>query len=123
MDLFPSGSISGGRLVLSDYAFPIPSHILPQVHDGQQVILGTRREDVKVSAGELPGGALRFRAEVEAVEPDLAHRIQIVYLRMGRIAYSGLCSMDEKLHVGQLVHAAIDPERSHFFDTLSGKRL
>ncbi len=123
MDLFPSGSISGGRLVLSDYAFPIPSHLFPHVRDGQQVILGTRREDVKVSVESRSNDALQFRAEVEAVEPDLAHRIQIVYLRMGRIAYSGFCSMDEKLHVGQLVHAAIDPEHLYFFDTLSGKRL
>lgn len=123
MDLYPSGSISGGRLVLSDYAFPLPDRIFPLIHDGQQVILGTRREDVKVSTVEMPDTKVQFRAETEAVEPDLVHRIQIVHLRMGKILYSGLCSMDEKLHTGQLVHVTIDPERLYFFDTVSGKRI
>jgi ABC-type sugar transport system ATPase subunit len=123
MDLFPSGSISGGRLVLDDYSFPIPSRLFPLVRDGQQVTLGTRREDVKVSAETLPVGAIQFRAEVEAVEPDFVHHVQIVYIRMGRFVYSGLCPMDVKLHAGQLIHVAIDLGRLYFFDTVSGKRI
>ena len=123
MDLYPSGSISGGRLILDEYSYPIPDRVFPLVQNGQQVTLGTRREDVKVSAESMPGGAVQFRAEVEAVEPDLVHHIQIVYLRMGKITYSGLCPMDVKLRVGGSVHVAIDPERLYFFDTVSGKRL
>ena len=123
MDLYPSGSISGGRLVLSEYAFPIPDRISSLVRDGQQVILGTHREDVKVSTAEMPDAKIQFRAEVEAVEPDLVHRVQIVHVRMGKFVYSGLCPMDEKLNTGQLVHVMIDPERLYFFDTISGKRL
>jgi ABC-type sugar transport system ATPase subunit len=123
MDLYPSGSVSGGRLILNDYAFPIPGRILPLVRDGQQLTLGTRREDVRVSAETLPIGATQFRAEVEAVEPDLVHHVQIVYVRMGKITYSGLCPMDVKLHIGQLVHVAVDPGHLYFFDTISGKRL
>jgi ABC-type sugar transport system ATPase subunit len=123
MDLYPNGSISGGRLVLDDYSFPIPNRIFPLVRDGQQVILGTLREDVKISADGLPIDAIRFRAEVEAIEPDLVHHLQIVYVRMGRVTYSGLCPQDVKLHVGQLIHVAIDPARLYFFDAASGKRL
>ena len=123
MDLYPSGSISGGRLVLDDYSFPIPSRIFPLVQNGQQVTLGTRRETVKISAEAQPVNGIQFRAVVEAVEPDLVHHIQIVYLRMGRIAYSGLCPADVKLYAGQLIHAAIDPERFYFFDTVTGKRI
>ena len=123
MDLYPSGSISGGRLVLDEYSFHIPSRIFPLVRDGQQVVLGTRREHVKVSAEAMPFDAIRFRAEVEAIEPDLVHHVQIVYVRMGRVTYSGLCPQDVKLHVGQLIHVAIDPARLYFFDAASGKRL
>lgn len=123
MDLFPNGSISGGRLVLGEYSFPVPGRIFSLVQDGQQVTLGTRREDVTISAEEMSGGGIQFRAEVEAIEPDLVHRVQIVYVRMGYINYSGLCPPDVKLHVGQLVHVAINPERLYFFDSLSGKRL
>jgi len=123
MDLYPSGSISGGRLVLDDYSFPVPDRIFPLVRDGQQVILGTRREDVKVSAGQMSVDGMQFRAEVEAIEPDLVHQVQIVYVRMGKIAYSGICPQDEKLHLGQLVHVVIPADRLYFFDTVSGKRL
>lgn len=82
-----------------------------------------RREDVKVSAELMPAETLQFRAEVEAIEPDLAHRIKIVYVRMGTYSYSGLCAMDENLRVGQLIHVTINPERLYFFDSVSGKRL
>ena len=123
MDLYPSGSISGGRLILSDYAFPIPDRIFPLVQNDQQIILGTRREDVKVSANKQPVGGIQFRAEVEAVEPDLVHRVQIVYIRMGKLAYSGLCSIDEKIQAGQLIHVTLDPAKLYLFDTISGKRI
>ena len=123
MDLFPSGSVSGGRLVLDDYSFPIPHHSFSLVQDGQQVTLGLRREDVKVAVGPQPADAIQLRAEVEAVEPDLVHHIQIVYIRMGRLTFSGLCPLDLKLHAGQLIHVTMNPERLYFFDTLSGKRL
>ncbi|HKI53591.1 MAG TPA: hypothetical protein VJ987_05665, partial [Anaerolineales bacterium] len=65
----------------------------------------------------------QFRAEVEAIEPDLVHRVQIVFVRMGQVIYSGLCPAGVKLHVGQLIHVTMNPERLYFFDTVSGKRL
>jgi ABC-type sugar transport system ATPase subunit len=123
MDLLPSGSISGGQLVLDDYAFPIPRRIFPLVQNGQQVTLGLRRETVNVSAQTLSTNGLQFRAEVTAFESDFVHRVQIVFLRMGKITFSGLCPIDAKLQVGQLVYAETDPEWLYFFDTKSGKRL
>jgi ABC-type sugar transport system ATPase subunit len=123
MDLLPNGLISGRLLVLGDYSFPIPDRIFPLVADGQLVTLGTRREDVKISDEAESVDEIQFRAEVEAIEPDLVHRVQIVYVRMGRIHFSGLCPTDVKLHVGQLVHVAIDSSRLYFFDAASGGRL
>ncbi len=123
MDLFPSGSISGGQLVLDDYSFPIPRRIFSLVQNGQQVTMGLRRETVNVSAQTLSTNGLQFRAEVTAFESDFVHRVQIVFLRIGKIAFSGLCPIDVKLHVGQLVSAEIDPERLYFFDTKSGRSL
>jgi hypothetical protein len=66
---------------------------------------------------------MHFRAQVEAFESDFVHRAQIVFLRMGKLEFTGLCSMDVKLHIGELVHVDMDPERLYFFDTKSGKRL
>jgi ABC-type sugar transport system ATPase subunit len=123
MDLFPSGSVSGRRLVLDDYSFPIPDHMFSIVEDGQQVTIGLRRDDVKISAENLPNAGIHFRAEVESVETDLVHRVQIVFIRMGRLAYSGVCPMDQRLHKGQLIHVEINPDRLYFFDTITGVRL
>ena len=123
MDLFSGGSISGGQLVVDGYAFPIPGRIFSLVENGQSVTMGLRREAVKMSAEAPPMKESRLRAEVEAFESDFVHRMQVAFLRMGRFTLSALCSMDVKLHVGQLVYVEFDPERLYFFDTKSGRRL
>ncbi len=123
MDLFPSGLISDGQLVLNEFAFPLPNHILSLVENGQQVTMGLRRETVNISAGSRSTGGMQFQAQVEALEPDFVHRVNVVYLRMGGLIFSGLCPMDMKLQVGGVVAIEIDPERLYFFDTKSGKRL
>jgi len=123
MDLLPGGSISGGRLVLGEYSFPLSKRVYPLVENGQLVTLGMRREGVSVSAETQSLDANQFRAEVEAIEPDLVHRVQIVYVRMGQFSLTGLCPLDIKLNVGQLVRVEIDPERLYFFDTNSSVRL
>jgi len=123
MDLLPSGSISGRQLVTGDYSFPIPQRIFSLVENGQQVTMGLRRETVSVSAEETSTGGMQLRAEVEAFESDFVHRTHVVFLRMGKLEFTGLCSMDVKLHVGQRVYVQIDPEHFYFFDTKSGRRL
>ncbi|MEO8355222.1 MAG: ATP-binding cassette domain-containing protein [Chloroflexota bacterium] len=123
MDLFSGGSISGGQLVLDDYSFSIPKRLFSLVENNQQVTMGLRRETLKIPAGSALTGGIPLRAEVEALESDFVHRVQIVHLRMGRFAYSGICPMAVNLQVGQLIEVEIDPEHLYFFDTTSGRRL
>ncbi len=123
MDLFSGGSISGRKLVLDDYSFSIPNHIFSVVENGQLVTMGVRREAVNISAETPATNGIQLRAEVDTFESDFVHHIQIVHVHTGRFTYSGLCPMDVKLHIGQLVHIEIDPERLYFFDTKSGRRL
>jgi len=123
MGLFPGGSISGGRLVLGEYSFPLSKRVYPLVENGQLVTVGMRREGIKISAETQSLEANQFRAEVEALEPDLVHRVQIVYARMGQYILTGLCPIEVDLHLGQLICMEIDPERLYFFDTTSGLRL
>jgi ABC-type sugar transport system ATPase subunit len=123
MDLFPSGSISGRQLIVDDYAFPLPYRTLSIVEDGQQVTMGVRRETVRITGQADSTNGTSLAAEVEAFETDLVHRQQIVFLRRGQFAFSGLCSADMKLHIGQRVSVELDPERLYYFDTRSGKRL
>lgn len=123
MNLFPSGSFLDGRLVLDEYAFPLPEAIRPMLQNGQQITMGMRRETVRVAPESSSTNGIRLRAEVETFEADFVHRTQSVFLRMGRIRFSGLCPLDMKLHTGQPVDVEIDPENLYFFDSLSGRRL
>jgi len=123
MNLIPGGSISGNKLVLSNYLIPLSSRVYPLVANGQFVTLGFRHETVKISVEQSSGNGIQLRGEIEALEPDYAQRNQIVYIRDGLWNYSGLCSLDVKLQLGQIVHVELDPERLFFFDTKSGLRL
>ena len=123
MDLLSGGSISGGKLVLDEYLIPLPKRIYPLVENGQLITIGIRREAVNVSAGNPPANGIQLPAEVDAFESDFVHHIQIVHVHTEQFEYSCVCPMDVKLHIGQLIHVDMDPERLYFFDTITGKRL
>jgi ABC-type sugar transport system ATPase subunit len=123
MDLFPSGSVADGRLILDDYTFPLPQSILPLFQNGQQVTMGVRRETVQVMPGTQANNEIHLQAVVDSFESDFVHRTHTVFLHMGRLQFSGLCPLDVKLHVGQQVPVEIQAEKLYFFDTHSGRRL
>ena len=123
MNLLPSGSISGGKLILDQYLIPLSSRVYPLVENGQAITLGFRREAVKVSVEQSSRNGIQCRGEIEALEPDYAQRNQVVYIRDGLWNYAGLCTLDMKLRVGQIVHSELDQARLYFFDSKSGLRL
>ncbi len=123
MSLLAGGFISGNKLVLDDHLIPLPRLVFSLVQNGQAVTLGMRREAVSVSAESTPANGIQLRGEVEAFEADYVHRTQTVHLRTGRWQYSGVCPLELRLWLGQLVQARIDPEQLYFFDTNSGLRL
>jgi ABC-type sugar transport system ATPase subunit len=123
MDLLAGASVSGRELILNEYHFPIPKQILHRVEETQQITLGFRREAAIISTESRPGNYIQFQGEVDAIEPDLAHRIQIIRVRMGKFLYYGHCPTDLKLYIGQAIHVQIDPEKLYFFDTKSGRKL
>jgi ABC-type sugar transport system ATPase subunit len=123
MDLLPGGSISNGHLVLGEYHLPLPKRISPLVQNGQSIILGVRRENVKLPTEASSKTGIQLRAEVEGFESDFAHQVQIVFLRMGRLLLSGHAPLDAKLQAGQSIQVEIDPEHLHFFDSKSEQRL
>src|SRR5574341_1360976 len=107
MNLLSGGFISGSRLVLDDYLIPLPKHVFPLVRNGQLVTLGMSADAVNVSVGTLSTNGIQLRAEVEALESDFVHHIQMVHLRTGRWTYLGHCPLDTKLHIGQTVQVEI----------------
>jgi ABC-type sugar transport system ATPase subunit len=123
MDLLPGGSVLNGELILGEYHLPLPKRISPLVQNGQMLTLGVRRENVKLSAEAPSKTGIQLRAEVEGFESDFSHQVQIVFLRMGRLLFSGHAPLDAKLQSGQSIQVEIDPENLHFFDTKSEQRL
>jgi ABC-type sugar transport system ATPase subunit len=123
MNLFSSGFISGNKLVLDEYLIPLPERVFALVQNNQPVTLGMRQEAVNISVESTSTNGIQLPAEVESFESDFAHRTQTVHLRTGRWNYSGLCSLDLNLRIGQLVHAQLNPEQLYFFDTNSSLRL
>jgi ABC-type sugar transport system ATPase subunit len=123
MNLLPGGVISGSRLMLDDFSIPLSKRVLPLVRDDQAVTLGMRQEAVNISVGNVPFKGIQLAGQVEAIEPDVVHHIQLVHFRSGRWTFSGFSPLDLALEMGQPVQAQIDPERLYFFDTNSGLRL
>jgi ABC-type sugar transport system ATPase subunit len=123
MSLFDGGSISGDKLVLDDYLIPIPNRILSRVKNSQHVTFGMRLEAVTLSTESNSTSGIQLHGQIDTLEPDYSHQSQTVHIRSGRWTYTGRCSVDLKLQLGQMVNVTIDPEQLYFFDTNSGLRL
>jgi ABC-type sugar transport system ATPase subunit len=123
MNLLAGGSVSGSRLVLDDMLIPLPTRVLPFVHDSQLVTLGMHPEAVNVSAEACSKNGIQLSGEVESFESDFAHHIQTVHIRTGNWTYAGQCPIDVKLNMGQRVYATIDPDLLYIFDSSSGLRI
>jgi multiple sugar transport system ATP-binding protein len=123
MDLLTGGFISRNKLVLDDLLVPLPRLVASLVQDGQAVTLGMRRETVHVAAGTASTNGIQLPGEIESFDSDYVHRQQTVHLRSGRWRYSGVCPLETRLWIGQVVQAQIEPEHLYFFDTKSGLRI
>ena len=123
MSLLPGGFISGDKLVLGDFLFPLPERVFPLVQNNQAVTLGMRPEAVHISTELTSRSGVSLPAEIVSTEADYVHRTQTVHLRTGQWNYSGLCPLDLHFRIGQPVRAELDPELLYFFDTNSGLRI
>jgi ABC-type sugar transport system ATPase subunit len=120
MSLLSGGYISGDKLVLGEYLISLPQRVLPRVQDHQSVTLGMRQEAVTISSDSTSTNGITIPATVESAEADYVHRTQTVQLRTGPWSYSGRCSLDLNLSIGQSVHVELDREGLYVFDTKSG---
>jgi ABC-type sugar transport system ATPase subunit len=123
MNLMTGGIVRGGDVHLGGVELPLPQLTQAQVTEGQEVTVGVRPEEVSlVDDGALPG-MVEFRGLVDAIEPDFAHRTQIVHVRGGEITCQATGELDTTLNLGDAITAALPADKLYFFDGETGLRI
>lgn len=124
MNLLGGGTVADGALNLDEIVIPLPDAVRPHTSDGQEVTLGIRPEVTRLVLGEhpLPDG-VRLRGVVEVIEPDFAHRIQLVYVRTGAVSYVAIETLARSLNAGDKVEIIFPTDQLYFFDSKSGQRI
>jgi ABC-type sugar transport system ATPase subunit len=124
MNLLAGGTVGDGGLRLGEVAVPLPGAVGERVRTGQNLTLGVRPEAAGVVCGDcpLPEG-VHLRGVVEVVQPDFAHRTQLVYVRTGALSYAATGPLDTSLNVGDAVEVVFPADRLYFFDGQSGRRI
>jgi multiple sugar transport system ATP-binding protein len=90
-----------------------------QVHDGQDVMLGTRPEHLNLAASATPGHTIP--TEVAVVEPTGADTF--VACRHGGRELSVVFRDRHAFAPGSTIHLQPDVDRAHLFDAGTGRRL
>ena len=117
------GRVSGSMLMLDGLRIPLPKRVNAVVREEQALVLGLRPEAVSLAGRhDLPPG-IQLKGEIEIIEPDFSHHIQLLQLRTGQLNYPCQCPIDAQLKVGDTIPVRIDPERLYFFDQESGLAL
>jgi len=124
MTMLRGGRVRGGALRLGELAVPLPDAVQARVQAGQVLTLGVRPEAARVVEGDgpLPEG-VHLQGVVEVVEPDFAHRTQLVYARTGTLTYAATGELDPSLNVGDPVEIVFPVDQLYFFDGESERRV
>jgi len=124
MNVLTGGMVDGGVLHLSEIVVPLPEKVKAQVHAGQKVTLGIRPEAARVISGDQPvPQGIRLHGVAEVIEPDFAHRTQLVYVRTGPFSYAATGMLDMSLNVGDTVAVIWPADQLYFFDSESERRI
>jgi len=124
MNLLTGGIVADGILHLGEISVPLPHAVKSKVCAGQELTLGVRPEAALLALGDQsrPDG-ICLRGTVEVVEPDFAHRTELIYLRTGALSYAVRVALDISLHVGDEVTVVFPADKLYFFDGESERRI
>ncbi len=117
------GHVEGGYLHIGTARMPLPKALAHQTRDGQRLLLGIHPEDVRFAKGAVCRHGIRLQGQVEIIEPDFAHRRQIIYVRIGTHTYSVQVPQEIPLHIGHKVEFDLPLASLYFFDASSGRRI
>ena len=124
MNLLAEGTVGDDGLHLGEIVVPLPDAVRAGIHAGQELTLGVRPEAACIVGSDrpLPQG-VHLQGIVEVVEPDFAHRTQLVYARAGALSYAATGELDTSLNVGDEVEVVLPTDGLYFFDGESGRRI
>ena len=124
MTMLRGGRVRDGALHLGDIVVPLPDAVRACVGAGQALTLGVRPEAARVVEGDgpLPEG-VHVHGVVEVVEPDFAHRTQLVYARTGALTYAATGELDPSLNIGDAIEVVFPADQLYFFDGESERRV
>jgi len=114
---FYTGEVADGRARFVDFEWPLPQVLRPRVNIGQGVILGIRPEHIAL--GDQDG----IPSLVEVVEPLVSEQAQIVHVSLGEEPCVLKIGRQFPLLPGDRVRLQFGPQRVHFFDPETEKRL
>ena len=128
MNLLAGWTVEGGGLRFGEggdrVTVPLPTAVQECVHAGQRVTLGIRPEAARLVSDDLPApDGVRLRGVVEVVQPDFAHKTQLVYVRTGELTYAAVGALDVGLNIGEEVEVLFPADQSYFFDGESEQRI
>jgi len=128
MNLLAGWTVESGGLRFGEgesrVVVPLPAAVQERVHAGQQVTLGIRPEAARLVSDDLPApDGVRLRGVVEVVQPDFAHKTQLVYVRTGELTYAAVGALDVGLNIGEEVEVLFPADQLYFFDGESERRI
>jgi ABC-type sugar transport system ATPase subunit len=128
MNLLAGWTAEGGGLRFGEgesrLVVPLPAAVQEHVHAGQQVTLGIRPEAARLVSDAPPASdGVRLRGVVEVVQPDFAHKTQLVYVRTGELTYAAVGALDVGLNIGEEVEVLFPADQLYFFDGESEQRI
>lgn len=124
MNLLEDAMVADGKLQLGGITLPLPDKAVGRVRSGQRVILGIRPEAAHLGRGDRSRSeGVRLRGTVEVIEPDFAHRTQLVHVCTGALSYAVNGPLDNSLNTGDQVEVLFPEEQMYFFDAESEQRI
>jgi len=124
MNLLAGKVDAAGRLSLAGVAVALPPALRSRYGVGEMLTLGIRSEAARLTLdGPAEADGVHLPGEVEMVEPDLARRRLIVFLRTGPHVYAVAADPDRWPKAGERLAAFFPADRLYFFDGFTGARV
>ena len=126
------GTVADGVVRMDGLTLPLPAYLRADAKVGQALIIGIRPEHISVgpdavastpSAHTEVGAGDRVRVSFDVIERLPSDRVQLLYTWLGGKRIAVKAPLDQPIPRGTPVTLRIDPDETHAFDPITGKRI